>query len=73
MTTVSCWQNLTKERIAQTDRHGLVLNVVIQSVLAQFTTNARLLEATERKLVVESVVRVDPDLQNNIVFVSLGG
>ena len=53
---------LTEQSISKTDRHGLVLDVVVKSVLTEFTADTRLLEATEWKLVVESVICVDPDL-----------
>jgi len=51
---------LPEESITQPDRHRLRLRVVGQRRLAQFTSDTRLLEATEWKLVVEHVVAVDP-------------
>jgi hypothetical protein len=53
--------SLTEQRITETDRHGLRLCVVVQCSLAQLTANTRLLEATEGKLPVKSVVGVNPD------------
>lgn len=53
--------NLTEERTTESDSHGLDLSVVGQSVLAEFSANTRLFEATEWYLVREHVVAVDPD------------
>ena len=52
---------LTEESISKSDADGLVLDVVLKSVLAELTAETRLLVATEWKLVVESIVGVDPD------------
>lgn len=57
-----CRIHLTEESVSQSNRHSLVLNVVVQSVLTELTADTRLLEATEWKLVVKGVVCVDPDL-----------
>ena len=50
--------NLTEERIAKSNGHGLGLRVIGQCSLTQFPSDTRFLEATERKLVVEKVVAV---------------
>lgn len=38
-----------------------MLDVVVQGILTELTSNTGLLEATEWKLVVEGVICVDPD------------
>lgn len=40
-------RRLTEQNITKTDRHGLGLDVVVQSSLTQLTANARLLVTSE--------------------------
>ena len=53
--------NLTEESITQADRHRLGLSVVGQRSLAELSSDTRLLVSSEWDLVVQHVVRVDPD------------
>jgi hypothetical protein len=41
---------LTEQNIAETDRYGLGLDVVVQSSLSELAADARLAVTTERKL-----------------------
>lgn len=52
---------LTEESISQSDVDSLGLDIVGKGVLTKLTTDTRLLVTTEWKLVVKSVVGVDPD------------
>jgi len=52
---------LTEQGITSADVHCLDVGVVSQRVLAEFTSNTRLLEATEWCLVADHVVLVNPD------------
>lgn len=54
-------RRLREESVAQVDAHHLDLGVVVESVRAQLAAQTGLLVATERALVVEEVVVVDPD------------
>lgn len=50
-----------KQSLAQVDANRLDLGVVLQRIRAQLAAKARLLVATEGRLVVDHVVVVDPD------------
>lgn len=53
--------SLTKESITQADGYRLGLSVVCKCGLAEFSSDTRLLVATEWDLVVQHVVLVNPD------------
>ena len=53
--------SLTEKSITQADRNRLGLSVIGQRSFTKFSSNTRLLVATEWDLVVEHVVLVDPD------------
>jgi len=48
-------------RHREVDLYGLDFRVVLNGILAKLTPNTRLLEATERYVVVDEVVAVNPD------------
>jgi len=52
---------LTEEHVTKTDRYSLGLHIVLKRRLTKLTANTALLVATEWKLPVDGVVRVDPD------------
>jgi hypothetical protein len=53
--------NLTEKSITSADTDRLGLCVVCERILAEFSADTALLEATEWQLVVQHVVLVDPD------------
>lgn len=61
METVFVWPRYKSQHKACSSRGVQKITVIIKSRLAQFAANTRLLEASERHLVVEGVVGVNPD------------
>ena len=46
--------------LGDVDNNALDLSVSLQTIFAEFTTDSRLFEASERRLCLEDVVTVDP-------------